>query len=74
MKERLAEYRWEKETGGIVWNGVPIRTDDRSKMLLSGIQQKIEKDADRDFFMNAEEAKRYGIVDEIVKAKNNHKG
>ena len=30
---------------------------------------KIEKDADRDYFMTAEEAKAYGIVDEIVKAK-----
>ena len=27
---------------------------------------KIEKDVDRDFFMDAEEAKKYGIVDEIV--------
>jgi ATP-dependent Clp protease protease subunit len=28
--------------------------------------QKIEKDVDRDFFMNAEEAKKYGIVDSIL--------
>ena len=27
---------------------------------------KIEKDADRDFFMSAEEAKSYGLVDEVV--------
>ncbi|MEK7566836.1 MAG: ATP-dependent Clp endopeptidase proteolytic subunit ClpP [Patescibacteria group bacterium] len=31
---------------------------------------KIEKDTDRDFFMDAEEAKKYGIVDKIVKSKN----
>lgn len=30
---------------------------------------KIEKDADRDFFMNAEDAKKYGIVDAIYKTK-----
>jgi ATP-dependent Clp protease protease subunit len=30
---------------------------------------KIENDADRDFWMTAEEAKQYGIVDEIVKTK-----
>ncbi len=30
---------------------------------------KIEKDTDRDFFMNSEEAKKYGIVDNILKAK-----
>ncbi len=29
--------------------------------------EKIEKDTDRDFYMSAEEAKRYGIVDKIVK-------
>ena len=28
--------------------------------------EKIEKDADRNFFMSAEEAKEYGIVDKIV--------
>ena len=28
--------------------------------------QKIEKDTDRDFWMNAEEAKAYGIVDSII--------
>jgi len=31
--------------------------------------EKIEKDVDRDFFMDAEEAKKYGIVDEIHKTK-----
>ena len=31
--------------------------------------EKIEKDVDRDFFLNAEEAKKYGIIDEIHKTK-----
>lgn len=31
--------------------------------------KKIEKDTDRDFFMNAEEAKKYGIIDKIVEFK-----
>jgi len=30
--------------------------------------EKVEKDADRDYYMSAEEAKTYGIVDEIVKS------
>ncbi len=30
---------------------------------------KIEKDTDRDYFMSAEEAKAYGVVDEIIKGK-----
>jgi len=29
----------------------------------------IEKDTDRDFYLNAPEAKEYGIIDEIIKAK-----
>jgi ATP-dependent Clp protease protease subunit len=32
---------------------------------------QIEKDTDRNFFMDAEEAKKYGIIDEILKTKNN---
>lgn len=28
---------------------------------------KIEKDTDRDYFMSAEEAKKYGIIDKIIK-------
>jgi len=30
----------------------------------------IEKDVERDFYMSADEAKKYGIVDEIMKGKN----
>ena len=28
--------------------------------------KKIEEDTDRDFFMGAEEAKKYGLVDKII--------
>ena len=31
--------------------------------------ERIQKDVDRDFFMSAEEAKKYGIVDEIIVRK-----
>jgi len=34
---------------------------------------KIEKDVERDFYMYANEAKKYGIVDEIYKPKNGKK-
>ena len=30
---------------------------------------KIEKDTDRDFYLSAEDAKAYGVVDEIIKGK-----
>ena len=28
--------------------------------------KKVEKDTDRDFFMSAEEAKAYGIIDDVI--------
>ena len=31
---------------------------------------QIERDSDRNFYMDADEAKKYGIIDEIVKSKN----
>jgi len=31
--------------------------------------KKIEKDSDRDFYLSAEEAKKYGIIDEVIKGK-----
>lgn len=40
-----------------------------SKMMAEATGQplaRIEKDEDRDFFMNAEEAKKYGIIDKIL--------
>lgn len=48
-----------------------LKTRDKmNKMLAKATGQKIaqiEKDVDRDFFMDAEEAKTYGIVDAIYK-------
>jgi len=34
---------------------------------------KIEKDTDRDFFMTPQEAKEYGIIDEVIKPKKTKK-
>ncbi len=31
--------------------------------------EKVEKDTDRDFYLSAEEAKNYGIIDEVIKPK-----
>ena len=48
-----------------------LATRDRlNKMMVKNTGQpleKIEKDVDRDFFMTAEEAKKYGIVDQVYK-------
>jgi len=34
--------------------------------------EKIAEDTDRDFFMTADEAKDYGIIDEVIKTKTSH--
>lgn len=48
-----------------------LRTRERlNKILAKHTGQKlskVEKDTDRDYFMSAEEAKAYGIVDKIIK-------
>lgn len=48
-----------------------IKTKDRLNGILSKHTGQplatIEKDTDRDFFMSAEEAKEYGLVDSIIK-------
>lgn len=48
-----------------------LKTKDKmNKLLANHTGQKIstiEKDSDRDYFMTAEEAKNYGIIDKIIK-------
>ncbi len=43
--------------------------EELNKMLAKNTGQtiqKVEKDADRDYFMSADEAKKYGIVDKVI--------
>ena len=47
--------------------------DNLNKMLAHFTGQplkQIEKDVDRDFYMSADEAKKYGIIDQVVKPKS----
>ncbi|MGA8942728.1 MAG: ATP-dependent Clp endopeptidase proteolytic subunit ClpP [Thermoactinomyces sp.] len=48
-----------------------LRTRDRINKLLSEFTgqplEKIERDTDRDYFMSAEEALKYGLVDKVMK-------
>jgi len=50
-----------------------LKVRDRlNNILVSHTGQKIEKirkDTDRDYFMSAEEAREYGIIDEVFTAK-----
>ena len=51
-----------------------LQTRERtSKILAKNTGQsldRIEKDVERDFFMTADEAKKYGLIDEIIKPKS----
>lgn len=55
-----------------------LRLRDRLNQILADHTGKelsvIEKDTDRDFFMSAEEACTYGLVDEVVKSRKKDKG
>lgn len=50
-----------------------LATRDRLNSILAENTDKdkkqVEKDVDRDFFMTAQEAKKYGIIDEVYKTK-----
>jgi ATP-dependent Clp protease protease subunit len=50
-----------------------IKTKDNLNKMLAYFTGKsveqIAKDADRDFYMSADEAKKYGLVDEVIKPK-----
>ncbi len=50
-----------------------LQTRDQLYKMLAKVTGKtvdqIEKDADRDYFMTSEEAKKYGIVDDIIKSR-----
>ena len=51
-----------------------LKANDRLNQLIAKHTgqpfAKIEKDTDRDFHLSAQEAKDYGVIDEILKGKN----
>jgi len=40
LKPLLAEYRWQKEVGGVIISELNVPTDDRSKLLINGAYNK----------------------------------
>ena len=53
-----------------IWSKHILRIKERLNKILSRHTgqsvARIEKDADRDYYMTAEEAKEYGIIDTII--------
>ena len=51
-----------------------IKIKDRLNKILSDATgqpiKKVEADSDRDFYMDAEEAKKYGMIDSVLKEKS----
>jgi len=51
-----------------------IKIKDRLNKILSDATgqtiKKVEADSDRDFYMDAEEAKKYGMIDAVLKEKS----
>jgi ATP-dependent Clp protease, protease subunit len=53
----------------------------RSKVILNDIMarhtgqpvEKVERDTDRDYYMSAEEARAYGLVDKVMSREDHHK-
>ena len=45
LRAYAAMKRWQAEIGGIVVAGVPIATDDRSKLMITGARIKADADA-----------------------------
>ena len=76
-----AEILLHQIAGGVTGEAVEIEItakqiikikDKLNKILAKHTGQlleKVEKDTDRDFYLSAEEAKEYGIIDEVIKTK-----
>ena len=51
-----------------------VKSKDKLNRILSKhtgqLLEKVEEDTDRDFYMSAEEAKSYGVVDKMIKSRD----
>jgi len=45
LLQYAATKRWETEIAGITFNGIPLYTDDRSKILIMGARSRAEKNS-----------------------------
>jgi len=45
LSSRLAQRRWEEETGGVDFASINVATDDRSKLMLLGAADQARRDS-----------------------------
>lgn len=81
-----AEILLHQVAGGVTGEAVEIEITAKqivkikeklNKILAHHTSQpldKIERDTDRDFYLSAKEAKEYGIIDEVIKTKEDLEG
>ena len=68
---------WGGTQGSATDINIQAKEINKMKLMLNGILakhtdqtlKKIEKDSDRDYFMTAQEAFEYGLVDEVIEMK-----
>ena len=80
-KRVVKQPEWHQPSGGVGGTAADIKVQAKEiiylKKLLHDIMaectgqtiEKIEIDSDRDFYMSPEEAKEYGLIDEVVSLK-----
>jgi len=76
-----SEILLHQVAGGIKGQATDIEIEARQILKIKGklneilaehtgqLLKKVEKDTDRDFYLSAEEAKKYGIIDQVIKGK-----
>lgn len=53
LKERAAQKRWDVETGGVTFAGMPIPTDDRAKVLIQGAASTVADEDSKTFVLGS---------------------
>lgn len=67
LENYLAQKRWEIETGGTVFNGMTIPTDDRAKILLEGAAEDLTDTETTSFKVNGQWATLSGLTMRAVR-------
>jgi Domain of unknown function (DUF4376) len=74
-KQNLVNYamskRWQKEVGGIIYSGILIATDDRSKQMILGA--RVAADADPEFtatWVTADNSVHNLVASDIISISN----